>query len=70
MFGKRDVEKPWRLHFHFFEWELHVAFIIIIINVITPVMHRKKSDKGDFGIDGLVFYVVTIKKRAFQYHLI
>lgn len=47
------------LDFKFFERQLHVLFIVIVVQIVTPVMHRQKVNKTDVFVDGLVLGIVA-----------
>ncbi len=43
-----------RMRVYLFKRQLHVAIIVIIVHVVTPVMHREEGPKAYFAIDTLM----------------
>ena len=47
------------LDFEFFERELHILFIVVIIHIVAPVMHGKEVHETDILVQRLVLNIVT-----------
>jgi hypothetical protein len=43
------------MHFNFLERQLHVFFVVIIVQIFAPIMHGKEVDKAHILIQGLMF---------------
>lgn len=55
------------LNIYFFEGQLHVLFIIIIIQIISPIVHGQKINKADLLVKRFMFGEMRNKRRELQY---
>ena len=51
--------------FHFFEGQLHVLIIVIIVEILSEVMHGKKIGESDCVVERLVLGEMSEKQRHF-----
>ncbi len=51
---------------HFFKRQLHIAIVVRIVNIVTPIMHGQKIDKAEVPIIVLVFFKVLKQNRQFE----
>ena len=35
------------MHLNLFEWQLHILFIVVVVEIITAIMHRQKIAETD-----------------------
>lgn len=57
------IKKCRRLVFEFFEGQLHVAIVILIVFIISPIVPREEREKADTGIRRAVLEIVAIQHR-------
>ena len=54
------------LYFEFLEGQLHVLVVVIIIEVIAPIMHRKEVHETDIVVQCLMLYKMTDEGRYLE----
>jgi len=64
-----DEKKVGVMDLDLFKRKLHILFVIIVVQVFTPVMHRKEVDEAYFLIYRLVFQIMPDQRGGFH-HLI
>lgn len=64
--SKRDEKEVGVLYFYFLERQLHVFFIIIIVQIIPAIMHRHEIQDTDILVQGFVLDKMFDEGRKFQ----
>lgn len=64
--AERNKKEVGVLYLYFLERQLHVFFIIIIIQVIPAVMHRHEIQDADILVEGFVLDKMLDEGRKFQ----
>lgn len=64
--GKRNEEKVGVLYFNFLKRQLHIFFVIIIIEVIPAVMHSHEIEDADVLVQRFVLYKMLNKRGELQ----
>jgi len=64
---KRNEKKVCMLNFHFLKRQLHVFFVIVIIEVLAAIMHRKKINETNIVVQCFVLSKMADKRWKFQY---
>lgn len=62
----RDEKESRLLQVNLFERQLHVFFIVVVVHVIAPIMHREKIKETDFLIQRFVFGEMLHKRRQLE----
>lgn len=52
-----------------FEWQLHIAIVVIVVDVLTPIVHGQILHHRDSSASLLMFKIVSNQNRNFQYLL-
>jgi hypothetical protein len=55
------------LRVNFFEWQLHILFIIVIVQVVAPIVHRQKVGETYVLIQRFVLCEMDDQKRQPKY---
>ncbi len=66
---ERNEEEAGMLNFELLERQLHVLFIIVIIEIVAPVMHGKEVHEADLVVQRFMFYKMLQQGRYLQ-HLV
>lgn len=61
----RNEKKTGRVRLYFLEGQLHVLFIVVVIDILSEVMHGKEVGKSNGVVQQLVFREVLDEQRHF-----
>ncbi|GEM_PF-1330806 len=56
----------WDMVIHFFKRQLHIAIVVSIVNIVTPIMHGQKIDKAKATVISLVFFEMLKQNGHFE----